>query len=395
MPEPCTHHPPATTPHYVSERAWLEHLRLLGGLPYPSWALMPTIMQLARQHVAGAVSVFVWYDQKRLHPVAMWADPVNVEAYCNWVANFTHIIEDALPTSTLVASRGRAVRAAETSPGYEQSGMYTQVFAPQGIYWHMSIPLDLGTHGMGFLGVSRGKAAGPYSDDEWARWDRVGGALCELDRDPHPWAGLPPAPTRECASTTLWLGHDGRFLAQGRAVRDLLFLARQTGMGPPDWVQADWRALPPQVRAVAEDLFRQTCQSHAAPSRAPLPAQRLVSLRFDWGCFDFVLECMPPATAQASPTLSILIRHHEPLDIIVARKLWGWPLSPREKSLLVAATREPSLAQLATALGLTVGTVKYYFSEIKARLGVESRHALIDWVLNAASNPAASIAAPF
>ena len=76
-------------------------------------------------------------------------------------------------------------------------------------------------------------------------------------------------------------------------------------------------------------------------------------------------------------TIGIAIRHQEPADIALARKLWGWPLSPQEKRILIASLRRPSLAQLAETLGLTVGTLKGYINEMKKRADVASLHALV------------------
>ena len=56
--------------------------------------------------------------------------------------------------------------------------------------------------------------------------------------------------------------------------------------------------------------------------------------------------------------LSISIRHHEPVDLAVARSLWAWPMSPQEKSIVVATARQASLGQTADILGISPGTLK-------------------------------------
>lgn len=76
------------------------------------------------------------------------------------------------------------------------------------------------------------------------------------------------------------------------------------------------------------------------------------------------------------------IRYFEPIDITVARRLAGWPLSPKEKRILIASARNPAQHQLADALGITVNTLKSYNNEMVSRLGVESRHSRISALLS-------------
>ena len=354
----------------------------MAELPYPSWALIPELMKLARAHVNCSVCFFVWYDMGSQRPVAAWFDPVNEKAYYNWITNYPALFEQVLPSGAFIESRGRVVRELENAPGYEDSFIYTQVHGLHQARWHMAIPITLGESMFGFMCVARGKAEGPYTEEEWQCLDCVGQALQGLDRQPHPWADLPSAPMRECFSTMLWLARDGRFLAQGRYVREVLFLARQTGLGSPDWIHPDWRALPPEVRSAAMEMFAEADSVDASRASAHVPAQRSVSLRFQWGCFDFLLNDQPATSLQPESTAGIAIRHQQPIDIMLARNLWGWPLSPRQKRLLIVSTRQPSMAQLAAALELTVGTAKFYLSEIKTHLGVKSRQDLVEWILD-------------
>ncbi len=363
---------PAVTPHYTSERALLDHLHLMAELPYPSWAMMPSLMPLARRHVEGPVVNFVWIERDSLKPLALWVDPVNDAAYCNCIANFSEVIEHLLPAPVMIASRGRAVRVVEDSPGYEQTLMYTQVMTPYDLHWGMSIPVYLSDSGLGFMSICRSKQAGRYREEEWARWDRIGAALRPLDRTLNPWNELPDAGYREACNTTLWLNREGRILAQGDAARNILFLARRTGMGAPDWARPDWYALPPEVRTAVQTLF---ADENARRSE--------LSLNFAWGHFDFVLEKMSANFVHPEPTVSIALRHHEPLDIALARSLWGWPLSPKEKRILIASTRNPGLAQLARLLDMTVGTLKTYINKMMIRLDADSRQQIIQHVISA------------
>ena len=137
-----------------------------------------------------------------------------------------------------------------------------------------------------------------------------------------------------------------------------------------DWAASDLSALPPQPRQMVERLLGAGDGVTAADCELSLAA----------GNFHFRAERlhdMSTGAVQAAVTIS----HLEPTDIAVARRLLGWPLSPREKRLIVASVHQPSHQDLAAELGITVGTLKSYINKFQARLDVASRQDLIDRVL--------------
>lgn len=359
---------PKATPHYSSERAWLDHLRVMAELPYPSWALMPAIARIVRHHIDGPLFNFGWSDRKTLQPLAMWVSPVNDKVYRYFMSN-TDAVFDEVSIRAMLDSRGRLLRTIEAAPAYEQSGFFAELLNPSGVRWGLSTPVTMHDGDwVGFLTVYRPRERGPYAEGDQARIDKVSTALSDLDRRANPLRTLPAAGYREAVTATLLLHRDGRILAQSPDVRDMLFLSRRTGMGPPEWARPDWHALPPEINAAAESMFADPAAS----------ARRELRQQLDWGRFDFILEKMPLALDSADAIVCVTIRHHEPLDIAVASGLWGWPMSPREKRILIASARNPSRAELAEALGLAEGTLKEYIGEMQGRLGVASRQELID-----------------
>ena len=240
--------------------------------------------------------------------------------------------------------------------------------------WGATVPVYLGEDGLAFLGLLRRRDRGRYSDADQDRLDKVSEALSSMDRRRNPLAALPPAGFREASVGTLLLNAEGRIAMQAGPARDLLFMAHHTGLGPPDWVLPGLQALPAEVAAAARALLAQRT-----------PGQRVEHrLRQPWGSFDFVLELTELDRPPPEPVLSVTIRHHEPLDITVARKLWGWPLSPQEKRIVVASTRAPGRTELAQALGLSESTLRAYINELQGRLGVASRQELIEQVMASA-----------
>ena len=65
----------------------------------------------------------------------------------------------------------------------------------------------------------------------------------------------------------------------------------------------------------------------------------------------------------------------EPVDLAVARSLWAWPMSPQEKSIVVATARQASLGQTADILGISPGTLTGSINALlTAVLGSGSRY---------------------
>lgn len=363
--------PPTSNAYYTSERAWLDHLRIMAELPYPSRALVPAMVSVLREHLDWHLIAFGWDERATLKPLSYWAEPIVGEILRHYVENFGKFAQE-VPLQAMLDSKGHLLRAAVTMPEYEQSSLYRDLLEPYGVRWGMSMLVYLGEEEVGFFGLFRRREFGPYTDADQERLDKVALALGDLDRRHNPLAALPEPGNREAMLASLLIGHDGRILALSRNVRNILFLARREGMGPPDWARSDWQALPPEVTTQVEALFvTEDCVA------------REVKLRLPWGGFDFVLEKMDLTGDRPETVVNVVIRHHEPLDIAVAQALWGWPLSPQEKRILVASARNPGRAELAAALGLTEGTLRHYINELQSRMGVASRQELIERVLEA------------
>lgn len=331
---------------------------------------MPGIAQVLRARLPADLVFCGWSDSRHHQPLALWAHPVDDGSFQRFMAGMDAYFGE-VSIEQMVASHGRIARQRELQPGYEQSLYYRDVYAPYGVHWSLQTVARFGDTGLGLLNFFRQRQAGRYSDADQDLADRAALALAALDSSTSPLAALDPAPLHEVAVASLLLQQGGAMLARSPAARDILFLARQTGMGPPEWARPDWHALPPAVVAAVQALF-----DHGAPG-----ARHELSQHHAWGRFDFLLERPAVLSPRLAPVVNVVLRHHEAGDITLARRLWGWPLKPQEKRLLVASLRQPAQQQLARALGVTVATLKGYVNQLQARLGVPSRQALIDRVL--------------
>lgn len=373
--------PHTNTPHnpyYLSQRAWLDQLRLMVELAYPSWALMPAIGAIVRSHLPCAVMNFGWADFLTLHPLATWVYPLKPHVYEQFLANPQDIFDD-VPIKAMRDSHGRFLQMIEASPGYEQAPIYKDMLQAYGARWGLSCPITT-KQWLGFITLYRQAELGPYPEEDWQTLASAGEILSALDDHQHTQPSgdetAPPA-LREAVTASLCLTADGSMLAQSPATKNILFLARQTGMGPPLWARDDWHALPEAVTQAAQALF-----NHPEPFQ-----QTTVSHQLPWGKFDFQLEKMQARHPTLKDVMNITIRHHEPLDIAIARKLWGWAMSPQEKRILIISARNNSQEQIAQNLNISVGTLKSYTNELLARFNAPTRQALMQAVLNSSDHP--------
>ena len=354
---------------HTATTAWLSHLRLIAAMPYPGQVLMPMLMTLARAHIDGSVFSFMWLSPDGEKPAALWIDPVNEAVYRGFIAGHPKIF-DEYPVQTMIQTRGRAIRLLENTPEYELGPMYRHVLHPFGVHWGMGVPVALGNGSTGFANVCRRREQGRYSDDEWTLWDRFSACLTALDRSDKRWQ-MPPCPDfLETDSATLWLDADGRILTHGPSMRRLLFLLQENGLGSSAWSRCDSQALPPEVREAAASC----CMTDSPPRRE-------LTLNRDAGRFHFVIERMQSTPELPQAPLCITIRHHEPVDLAAAQRLWGWAMSPQEKRILIATARHASLSEMAENLDISLGTLKAYNNDLLARFQADSRPALLAKVL--------------
>lgn len=358
-------------PAFASERDWLAHLGLLADLPYPSLALMPSILAVVRSRVDCAVGSFGWTDAG-MNPTAFMTEHMSLRAYQWWISHASEFFA-LCPIQAQWDSRGESFRQFVAAPAFARTVFFDEVFGSQGQRWATLAPVRIAQgEGYGFLSVYRAPESGPFTDQEQARLWRGTQALAGLDRRHHAWQAPAPVETALAGEASLLIRPDGALAARSQEAARLLYLQGGANMHTLEWARMDWRALPAQVRDAARAMFGQ-----------PEPElKRRVCLHQPWGRFEFVLEKMHGQGAPAEALVVVGIRYFEAIDITVARRLAGWPLSPREKRLVVAGTRSASLAELAQALGITLLTLKTYNRELMNRLHLGSRQQLIEWLLS-------------
>lgn len=340
----------------------------MAELPYPSWALMPSIGQIVRSHIGCAVMNFGWADKASFRPLATWVNPLITNIYQRFLANPQEVFDD-VPIRAMYESNGRFLQLAETHPDYELTPLYQHFLAVYEARWGVSSVIKT-RKWIGFMTMYREAKLGAFQEDDWEKMRAVSEVLSKLDEN-SVLASLPNAKFYDTGTSNLLLSENGSILAKSDTAHDMLFISRQNGMGPPEWARDDWGALPPQVKQSAQKLFASNSKSGRFTETQILP----------WGRFDYFLDKMQTAENPSKTLINVTIRHQEPLDIVVARCLWRWPLSPQEKRIMIASARHPTLEQLAQVLEISVGTLKNYSNELLARFNVATRPALINHIL--------------
>lgn len=352
------------------EVAWLSHLEILAELPYPGPMLVPAVVSAVRAGIDADFGAFGWVEGEHLRPVAFWSERMTEPVFRSFIAHLD-VFFDEFPLRAHLESDGDAARLAQMMPGYEKHWHLTELLEPLGTRWATGVPIK-GLDGAceGFLYLYRRADAGPYTDAEQAKLRRARDRLVGLHAAPT--LGLAACPERPAARATLQFSLDGRMTARSANAIELLYLSHDARMGVLDWAAHNLSALPPSPRAMVEQLL-------VAPGVPPLAQCELVLAA---GRLHFRGARLEPLDGGA-PLVSVDIQHMEPIDLALARRLLDWPLSPQEKRLLLASTRQPGQQVLADALGITVGTLKAYVNRLQRRFDVSSRQALIERILGA------------
>lgn len=189
-------------PAFSSEREWLDHLRGLTELPYPSLALMPSILPIGRQRVQCKFGGFGWTDAQ-LQPLAFMSEQTNLPAYRWWASNLEAVFR-IFPLREQWEDRGEGLRERIAGPDSEALDFCEEVFASQGVRWLAMAPVAIADgERRGFLSAYRQKAAGPFTDNEQASLQHAADALATLDSKNNSLSALPTSDMNAVAETNL------------------------------------------------------------------------------------------------------------------------------------------------------------------------------------------------
>lgn len=361
--------PPALPP--ASRRAqgvWLAQLELLASLPYPAATLVPAIVAAVRSGIAADAGAFGWVEGEQLRPVAFWSERMSEDVFRAFNAHLGEFF-DTVPLRAQLVSDGGAIRSCQDMAGYRSHWHLPEILAPLGTRWATGVPvLDHGGACTGFLYLYRNAEAGRFSDSEQARLRRARDRLRSLTRQP---AQMPaPCALRPARLASLQFAPDGQLVARSAQAIELLCLCHEARLGLMDWAARDLHVLPESPRRLLGQ--------HLAQPTAP--AATTCTLVNAAGRFDFRIERLQRLDGGTAQTV-VTVQNWEPVDITVARRLTDWPLSPQEKRLVVASARGLDHKAIAEQLGITVGTLKAYVNRLKAKLGADSRQAIVQRLL--------------
>ena len=353
----------------VRESQWLAHLRLLAGLPHTAPALAPALLATVREGFRADFGALVWGgggEGANAGNAALYCERMT-EPVLRWIATHFESMNDVLPFELEKVTDGDVYRQFMRDRGYEGSPWHTGVYEPLDVRWGMGVPL-LNPVGepIGFMYLHRNRHAGPFSEEEQNRLRRAreqlaGLGQCRLDDS--------KMVRRAVRSGLLRFGAQGRVKARSAAAYELLFLCHDLKLERVQWMADDLTALPPPVAA----------QVRAMLAGASTPGSTTQVLEMTGGTLEFRIERM--LDLRGDPEVLVVISLLEPLDVAVARQLLHWPLTVREKQVVIASIKPSSQRELADALGCTVGTLKGYLNDLYAKFGVRSREEMIERLL--------------
>ncbi len=128
---------------------------------------------------------------------------------------------------------------------------------------------------------------------------------------------------------------------------------------------------------LSSDYYRICLSRLAAPHCLALPitvdASTVVGLSFNRGGSDFTRRDCDLLDAFAPHFRQAWERHEDPWG--ARHRLQGLGLSPRESEVLFWMTEGKQNREIATILGISLGTVQEYVAGILTKLGQENRHA--------------------
>lgn len=330
-------------------RSWLSHLRILGELPHASRLLIPGIVGMVRRRLQARAGSYEWLRPGTFEPESIWLELPD-RSTLRWVAQCDrHRADDEDESMARGAPRRCCI------PFASQQGS---------------------THGL--LRLNRGLQQPPFSARDQDLLERARTEVGILDRAGGPYQSLPPAPVRLVARAHLTFDVCGVPRSRCCNALQILRLAKSAEVSPFQVDRGELSALPQPVQGEFRRLIEQPVATAAASWTLSLPH----------GVFRFAAELMlptndpGPAGAPASDAQWLLtIDHLEPRDLTLARRLAGWRLSPQEKRILIASTRDISMARMAEALALTHGCLKSYVNHLLQRYGAGSREELVQRVL--------------
>ena len=362
--------------------AWLAHLQLLATLPYSLDVLMPSVLYTLRQGLRADYGTFTPLEPRTLRSGAIFAERFAPQVM-GWLCAARETAQAAHSAEAMVRSDGESRRALCLAPGYEDSPLYRHILGPLGTRWSMTAPLlDAAGTARGLLYLHRGAAHGPFSDAEQRLLRQARDVLRPLAHPRLPAAGAHERmPRMNLRKASVVMDGRGRFIGMGDGAQEMLYRCAEPGPGATAWLAPGVEALPAPVMADALNLL------HAARQRSGVPQPPPRRLRGQAGEYEFRLELLGAPTGGPDAMAVVHLRHQEPADITLARRLARWKLSPQERRLLTCSLRHPDQHALAEHLGVSLHTLKSYSKEMIRRHGFASRQDMTRAVLRQPTAP--------
>jgi DNA-binding CsgD family transcriptional regulator len=348
--------------------ATLTRIRQICCLGLPSPAFMPMVVAALRSAIPAACGQFTWCsDTGRL--TNFWSDTF-MPRRAAWIIlhhrryeadagiGFRDLVRFGAPTGNMRAIWGR---------GFEASATHAAVFEPYGLKWFLDGVVRDAMRPYGCFALIRRRGEPDFSADEEELLAR---ALPYVAHAMRVAAGTPRRFVRSGHSALIVCDGAGEVLEWSVRAQQLATLALV------DAINLDARIERLELAELRESLREivKTLALRLADDGAVLPA---LVRRNGWGEFA-IRGYWLAADEGPAPRIGVLIEQSVPFEAHLLERVNATTLSARQKEVALLSAKGLAHAQIAQQLHLTTQTVKDYFKDIYARLGVGCRDEMLE-----------------
>jgi DNA-binding CsgD family transcriptional regulator len=279
------------------------------------------------------------------------------------------------PRSQLDPTRPVMTLEEFTAPEYRRSALYNEFFHP--LRLEQGVLIQLADHGelVGYYPLYRSSAMKPFDREDLRFLAAAAPHIAHGLRTARLVEVKPASPNEPGLQVgtpgVVVMDHCGRILSLDQRARSLFFqIGLCDGLRASAFAERELRPLLNYVARTLRAIFDD--QERPFAEFAP-PAARILSHRAG---IELRLRGHVTTGERDHQQFVVLVEQLEPEAFYRLRLMYRYGLTPREAEMLVLLRHGPSVAQIATALGISTPTAKTYVSHLIEKLGVANLNAL-------------------
>jgi DNA-binding CsgD family transcriptional regulator len=347
--------------------ATLTKIRQACCLGLPSRAFMPIVIGELRAAIPAAYCQFTWSSEAG-RIVNFWSDTW-MPRRAAWIVlhhkryeadagiGFRDLVRFGAPTGNMRQIWGR---------GFECSATYAAVFEPYGLKWFLDGVVRDAMRPYGCFALIRRRDEPDFSADEEELLARVLPYVAHAMRVE---ASAPRRFVRSGRSALIVCDAAGEVVEWSQRAQQLAVFAFIDEVNLDARIDStDFAEVREALREIVVELATRLDDDDAMPA---------LVRRNGWGEFT-IRGYRLGAEGGAASRIGVLIEQNVPFEAHLLERVNATALSTRQKEVALLSVKGLAHAQIAQQLNLTPQTVKDYFKDIYARLGIGSRDELLE-----------------